>query len=724
MSPDVEQPHDETHEAPGALDPDRPRPERSASGRLSPTSRAAAVAAAMDEVVSYFASGKSTGLAERPAADTEPADLARPRGEPDAGTVAAALRLRVALSASARLADIGRRLGAAPNFRYERVRDEVAGQIRGRLDVPRYIRTRGRLSAPRTYPVVVVQRDNATAENVLAAYAVRWTLHELETATAATRPPPDSAEGREARTLRASLLRLLGVPHVADARQSAERVLRRGSVAALLERVEARIAAGHVARPEGYAELASWIRATLSGSPVARPGEVATALQDDAFDPRLFELWCLVAFTRALTGVLGAPVREDKSFLDGGGEPRAVFITGSTRVEVMFQSSLADLTGEPAVYRYVPSQRPFRGFPDIAARVTTTRGSTLVLVDAKLRQRDRAPHEELYKMLGYFANAKTGSEPQRLGAIVFHDPAGHAGGERPRRYTIRADASVVEAVLVDPADETGSAAAFAHLASLVIRAAGHGDAADGLRDQLRALHAVDADDPDELALDLACGGEQERRHAAAQALSVEQFARQAELAPPEALETTNGHLRATVGSDWDKVGPRVGRMLVSASHFGVSAPSGADLSGPVLGLCAGVERLLHETWVDPALATAGLAAGNWTLGRLLHHLTQATEATVPLKPAAAAVREALRAGAEAAGIDVDQFASLVPRLQDMRVRYRNRAAHEGLLDAAVWYDAYAAVLLGDTGLVPSLLRLPTSPGTTNDERVVLTTTVA
>lgn len=675
------------------------------SGRFSAVAREAAVAAALPQVVTYFVSGGSLGLTAQGRVGVDDADLDHQRAAVDG--VVAALRLRVALVAGARLTGLVQRLQEAPTFRYQRVREEHAGQLRGRLDVPRYLRESGRLTAPRRYPVHVVRRDNATPENVLASYALRWCLRELDAAAQLARPDTRNPEGRDAAALRASLLRLLGVPQIADARQAAERVRSRSSIGALLDRVEARLEAGHIARPEPYAELAAWVRETLSGEPAVRPGSVAGAFYGEDFDPRLFELWCLAEITESLTNVLGPPLQSRTDFRERDREPRVVFQAGIATYEVFFQTSLAVLAGGDTPWSYQHPTRPLQGFPDLSVRVTTDTGTAVVLIDAKLRQRAGAPYDELYKMLGYFSNLPGSIGPRRLGAVVFHDPAGHSPHGTPRRYVLRADEdSVVEAVAVDPVDGSGTATAFAHVASLVLRATGLGDSSEQVLESLQALQTAARHDSDS-DTDQASGSEPERRYAAAQAVTTERLLRAADALPAGTLDPTTGHLRAVLGAAaWEGVGPRVERMLVSACHFGSVAPEGTDFSGPVLGLCAGVERLLRETLIDDPLQTAGLSAAGWTLGRLLHHLGDAcVEESSPLKPARAAVRDAIATGMGSRGVHRADVASLLPPLHQMRDAFRNQAAHEGLLDRPVWEQAYGAILLTENALLLRMTRV-------------------
>lgn len=675
------------------------------SGSLGEASRAAAVAAALPLVATYFVSGAAVTLAVQPRVAMDPTkSLGQQRDGAD--VVLGALRLRVALVTARRLSGLVRLLSENPNFRYQHVAEEHVGQLRGRLDLARHMRSRGRISAPRSYPVHVVRRDSATPENVLAAYALKWMRRELEAAHALADPGPKTPETVDASALRAEILRLYGLPNIAGAMAGAERVSGRGALTALIERVDDRIATGHVAKPDPYKELSEWVRQTLAGEPALRPGDIDAAFYDGTFDTRLFELWCVSRLVHALEALLGPPVEVRTGFAARDRSPRFRFAAGSASVEVYFQGSLATLAGADTPWRYVVADRPFVGIPDIGVRCIRPDRTSMVLIDAKLRQRTGPPSDELYKLLGYFANTPSPADAEQYGAVVFHAPTGFRTLSGDHQYTLRrAEHGIVEAVGVDPGDATGSQEAFAILAALVLRATGVGDGAADVAARLLELAQSPSDDA---GSDLSPGAHPtpteaiERQADAAQTLAVAQLLHRADAQPPGALDATVGQLRTVLGASWECLGPRVQRMLTSAVHFGSLAPEGADMSGPVLGLCAGVERILREGLVDSALAAAGLNSSGWTLGRLLHHVADTLAPHPPgaLKPARDTIRLALSSRLAALSVDLEEFAALLPAIHRMRTEDRNPAAHGGLRDLAAWQRAYTDLLITDAALVP------------------------
>jgi len=312
----------------------------------------------------------------------------------------------------------------------------------------------------------------------------------------------------------------------------------------------------------------------------------------------------------------------------------------------------------------------------------------IVLLDAKLRRRRSARGQEIYKLLGYIANAGT---PVRLCGLIFHDPDGFHGLSGDRHVSLQRgpadELGRIDVVTVDPNDSAGTAEAFAILARLVVTATGVP------AEQIDGVASAGADDPD--------AGADERDATRAQALAIAQLQSLAGQFPPQMLEATAAHLSTLLEQTWPQLGGDVQRMITSAVHFGVTAPDGADLAGPVLGLCAPLERLLHDRCAAPALASVrnrpGCDPGRWTLGTLLVRLTEAITT-----PGGQATRE-LRTYLTSNQTDLAALGRLITELDRLRSQHRNKAAHQGLVERPQWNEVYRLVLRADQALLPRLI---------------------
>jgi hypothetical protein len=527
-----------------------PVAEEIAAGRLSQAARAAAGATAFELVGTYFA-------------DAPTWKLQRQRqltgGDPDLEHLADAVRVRVVLAAARRLDELLHGIAAQLSFRYAREIEETVGAVRGRLDVPRYIAARGRRDVPRRYPVRVLRRDHSTPENALAMYAAGWVSHEMRSLPAVL--PPGSPEKRELEERQASLARTLSHPVLAGAAAEAAQVWRRGSLDPLLDRTVARLHGGQVAWPEPYEALVAWIEEFDPGA--GRPGDsVDWAIYDDRFDPKLFEIWMLHQIAAALERRLGPPT-ERRPLWERGSAATYAWKLGGTSLRLHFQLALSGIAAPR--WRWNDTDKPFDGVPDVTAVITAPgRAERVALVDAKLRQRDREPTEEIYKLLGYFNNR--GEEQRQRGAIVFYAPA-----RTHSRELGSAAAGRLLSLGVDPARDEEDLPAFDALAALLVE-------------------LLDEADPE--ARSFAAGAGEQGDVVAVQARVVEALLERARSLPPATLEPFRRMLEERLPAIWPQLGSEMQTILVSAEYFGATAPEEADLSGPVLGLGAACERLL------------------------------------------------------------------------------------------------------------------------------------
>ena len=634
------------------------------AGQLSPESRAAATQAAIRLLGTYFADAPTWELEHR-------SEVATGSAEDD--ELAQALRLRVALAAARHLDSLLRDVAEDLSFRYRRRSAETIGMVRGRLDVQRYLRAQGKREAPRRYPVTIVDRSHATPENVLALYATGWVLAELSVGDDLALPA-GAPELRELRERRISLARTLNHPTLEEARLAADAVWRRGGLAALLDQVEARVDGGHLARPEPYGALAAWVR---TFDPRAQPeaDSVEWSFYDERFDTKLFEIWMLDRLERALRPRLGEPVVQP--LWDRGTTPSFLWKNGPATVGLHFQRALSGGTAG-AEWRRVDPPGPFEGVPDITVVVSTARsGESLAYVDAKLRQRDQHPTEELYKLLGYFDN--TGSRAARRGAIVYYKPDALAIETFQDKHDGRMLSIGVEPS--SPDHETG----FAQVGQLI-------ETMIALSDPHAFSEPATGEPLDEAAI------------SATQDKAVNDLLVRASTLTPGTLEPYRHILSSTIPATWPKLDSDLQTILVTAEYFGAAAPEGADLSGPLLGLSAACERLLcRQGMIFERVATEsdGILRTPVTLGTAAMCLKWCRKPREAEHHRIQAIVQADR--------HID-YASLLAVGRDLFVLndYRRAAAHIELVSEAD-YRAGRALILGSgdqatPGLLPRIVQ--------------------
>ena len=634
-------------------------PEEIPAGRLSATARSTATTTALDLLGTYFADAPTWQLEHREqlaAGDTELADLA------------AAIRVRVALAAARRLDVLLHRISERLSFRYSRIADETIGAVRGRLDVPRYIATRARRDVPRRYPVRVLERRHLTPENVLAMYAAGWVAHELR-ALRTDILPGGAPERTELAERTASLTRTLTHPVLADAAAAANDVWRRGELDTLLDQVQARVDGGHLAGPEPYEALIQWVRSFDPGATAAGT-LVEWSFYDDRFDPKLFEIWLLHRLADALARRLGSEPQR-RPLWERGATATYAWKLGSASIRLHFQLALSGLS-DP-IWQRMSTKKAFDGVPDVTAILAAPLGGEAVaLVDAKLRQRDVSPTEELYKLFGYFHNRGPARGP--YGAIVYYAPETRVIDE----YRT-ADGGLVLALGVDPARGAEDDAAFDALADVLVAAL------DELDPHART-HASGSDPGTEDHL------------ARVQEKAVTDLLLRAQALPTGSLDPYWHLLRSQLPAVWDRLDDDIRTILVTAEYFGATAPEGADLSGPLLGLSAACERLLCGSGqVLDRLATAHpqYVRSPVTLGSAL----LLKRARRPREPYEQAIRTFIDSDPT---IDSVALMAITGELLDLN-DHRRAAAHTEVVMRERWQQGHALVLGSGDSATPGLL---------------------
>lgn len=365
-------------------------------GALSELSRQAAVEATLALLGVYFSGGKHE-IVDRAAISMSGQD-------PELEVIQAGLRLRVALAAGRRLSSVLSSIARRPTFRYEFHSTEHVGSLSGALDVNRWITRQRGGDQDVTFPVLEVMRGARTAENVLASYAALWLIAELRLSLGASLATRDAVEYRAIRTLRERLEHHLQSPALAVCIRDAQTVRTQRALMRLLAQVKRRLQRREIAHPAPYRELVEWIDQCLRGRPAVRAGDIDLSVYGARFDNKLFELWCLSLLGRRLAVEINVP----EPVIDPGWrrtEPAYRLGTFAGHIELYFQRGIASVDTRHTAKWRKDNGRPLGGIPDIVVRGTVTGGAErLAVIDPKLRQRDRLPAEELYKILGYLQN--------------------------------------------------------------------------------------------------------------------------------------------------------------------------------------------------------------------------------------------------------------------------------------------------------------------------------
>ncbi len=650
------------------LAPDAGEPE--SRGYFSSEARDAATRRSLPYLATYFASAPSWTLQSRPQIGL---------ADPELDELASFVRMRVGLAAARELEMLLRKLEGHASFQYARVAENSVGAVRGQLDIERYLRTRLRPESPRSYPVRIINRRYATPENGLASYAALWVMGELSLAPIHL-IPLDAPERREILDRRASLGRLLRQPILAQATTLARDTRRRRALATLIATVDARISGGHIAAGDLYRGIVAWTRRFEPERTVPKPGVVEWAFYDDRFDTKLFELWSLAHLLDALSRRLGGPVAGVRPLYERGQRAIGTWNAGAAKIFVYFQAGLSRLGVGEVRWRFTePTDAALGGIPDLTVVIERLGADRiLIIIDPKLRERVRAPTQELYKLLGYFGNLTRGLVP--LAAIVFYSPA------EARLYRLEDDqAGRLIAVGVDPCDDVSAATLFDRIGDLVLHAASISDATAKMIRDSAILGGTDGEEV----------GAAVRQEAALRAMIDA-----ARALPKGTLDPVRKTTAANLHDVWELLSEEASTMVVTAEYFGQNAPADADHSGPLLGLAAACERVLYDVLFEAAiLLKPELFEGGQTLGALIRALSDATR-PMPEFPEGGLVASQI----QDFGIDPSGLRPLVRDLRRLNAEYRIPAAHREVVPQGLWVAGRAFIITPQLGLLPRLLR--------------------
>ncbi|MFE7409024.1 hypothetical protein [Streptomyces laurentii] len=307
------------------------------------------------------------------------------------------------------------------------------------------------------------------------------------------------------------------------------------------------------------------------------------------------------------------------------------------------------------------------------------------VIDPKLRQRGGPPTEELYKILGYLENFGLSSHP--LGAILFQttDTDGltgylyRAGGPDVDESDALSDGAL-HAVRLNPAALTASMSALAPLVT---------DILSMLSIPRLDLHVEEEPNSDE----------PERFYRAKQA----ELRAYAGTIPPHLLNQSRHRVRMALGDTrWQALGDQAQAMLATAEYIGFalladseSSPETIDdYSGPVIGVCASIESVLHDWVITPATAhdsTLQESCGKATFGAAISLIEDSLKGINNPQPRHLAVRAYL----EDSGCNMGIVSELILPLRRISQNFRNPAAHRHVLQRQAWTKLWQLVVSED-----------------------------
>ena len=338
----------------------------------------------------------------------------RPRLSADEIEFHAYLRLSGILAAGRQLPGILRRITLAPSRSQERVLLNSRGQVAGRLDVRSYLRRRGQLTIPRTFPNWRALLTYLIPENALATATARSLLSELQ-ALSIRLPLENTGEESQVKQITEAIEQLLREPALAESSQLSLPNISSEESEYLFAQVAERWNTRRISNV-AYNELWQWADAHRKRG-FSEGGALPGLAYSEEFDNRLFEIFCLGELREAFAQ-LGFRERTIRPLHERNLGPilEVEHSDSSLVISTYFQK------GEGVVWTegFPRDWQGIVGVPDICLVVSSPQ-FPVIIVDAKNRYRgselEGSFSEELYKMLGYFQNFSLRTRVQKRGPV-------------------------------------------------------------------------------------------------------------------------------------------------------------------------------------------------------------------------------------------------------------------------------------------------------------------
>lgn len=624
-------------------------------GALSEFGRQAAVEQALSLLGVYFSSGEQ--------ASEDRAAISSSGQDPELEEIRAGLRLRVALAAARRLIDLLSSITKRPTFRYALQSTQEVGSLSGALDVNRWVTRQRGGDADVTFPIVEVTRGTRTPENTLASYATLWLRHELATSLTGSLAAQDSVEYTAARSMMVRLDRLLRSPVFGACISDAKAVRTRAALDHLLTKVRSRLRRREIAHSAAYRALMEWVDRCLHGQPAVSAGLIDLSVYGTRFDNKLFELWCLSTLSRRLATAANLP---DPLINPGWrvAAPAYSLRTFTGRVDLFFQRGIATVDKRHAAKWRKESGRPLGGIPDIVARTTTLNGvERLAVIDPKLRQRDRLPAEELYKILGYLQNFDI---RPAVGIVLIYTT--DASAVEPDVFRDGAGGTLISASLNPAAPPAVTDSALREVVRVILALADLEISAGPL------APTTPAEDSGEGAV-----------RTTQTALTAWGQSHLAEIAP------SRERIRTLVGDErWSALVADVQTMVATADLVGYQLDPTADFSGPVIGMSAAVEHLIYNSAVGPVVrGNTDWERQTRTFGAIIDTIDLACAGK------GGALPRAVRTHLDTAGLAIADLQAVLPFWRRLNATFRVPAAHRKVLTKSEWQQVYRLVMGSD-----------------------------
>lgn len=313
------------------------------------------------------------------------------------------------------------------------------GEIQGRLNVNCYTKKILQSRYPKEYPCIVKAKTYVTPENVYVIFIIKNILKILDYFKMFLIDIGNSIIYTELSLIEKHLkaFRTFSAKAYFKACQNvADQIVK--SYGNIFPKEQCnmifnRFHKGKVRNSQIYQKIFDWYNTFMHGSILEKSLQKLSLLRySDDFLNKLFELWCLYNIKQTFISEFEAVLIDENNLMKTNGNYifKLSVPTGGI-LEIYYQKG-ADLywkNEEELIWQYKKegTAKGLRGIPDISIRYNA-KEDALVMIDIKNRVRTAGSNsEEIYKMIGYFANFKVAFEQyysqnvKKQGALIFRN---------------------------------------------------------------------------------------------------------------------------------------------------------------------------------------------------------------------------------------------------------------------------------------------------------------
>lgn len=297
---------------------------------------------------------------------------------------------------------------------------EYIGEIKGRLNISKYVKQVVTRSTPRVYPCVVKEKNYGTPENIyLLFYAYVFCDRFKKMAKYIQVQNMDRQEkskelGKISRYI-SDLTSFISCPELHQfSKQIIELRKRYGEKlpANYYDQIVHRLKTNKIVNSAAYAKAFDWVKKFSKNMVVFNESSIKMLRYDEEkFCDRLFEIWILYSIKKTLMNEYACTLVEEYGLMEKRIQYTFVLERDDGElIKLYFQKGkgLYWTDSVKTTWKYIKDDKTpnLAGIPDISVEIMSS-PPKLIMVDPKNKIRTEGSNSaEIYKMIGYFDNFK------------------------------------------------------------------------------------------------------------------------------------------------------------------------------------------------------------------------------------------------------------------------------------------------------------------------------